>query len=180
MTDYGDSPSSGDDNDSRWYEAARERVRTPGTILQWFGLISVFLTVIGLVLVVAAPKLAFKGLYDLQADLNKNQPAQNQQPLPPFDEWVKTQQLTNGVAGVLQLVGSVLIFLGGAKMKALQSYGLALAGSILAIIPCNACCCIGAPFGIWALVVLLNADVKLAFTRTPDVSRDISPDSQME
>jgi hypothetical protein len=54
-------------------------------------------------------------------------------------------------------------------------------GSILSIIPCtNSCCCIGTPLGIWALVVLLNSDVKLAFSRSAHISevRDVPPDDR--
>ena len=49
------------------------------------------------------------------------------------------------------------------KMTRLQGWGLALAGSILAMIPCGSCCCFTLPFGIWALVVLVNKDVKAGF-----------------
>ena len=66
-----------------------------------------------------------------------------------------------GVVGVL--VGAVIIF-GGVKMKGLSGYGLAMTAAILAMIPgLSSCCLIGLPMGIWALVVLLNAEVKSAF-----------------
>ncbi len=67
------------------------------------------------------------------------------------------------VMGVFTLVGAALIFYGAMKMKDLQGYGLAMTAAILALIPCFSICCIGIPFGIWALVVLLNQDVKNAF-----------------
>jgi len=58
----------------------------------------------------------------------------------------------------------ILILMGGIKMKQLQNHGLAMAASILAILPCgNPCCCIGLPIGIWALVVLNRPEVKDAF-----------------
>lgn len=59
-------------------------------------------------------------------------------------------------------VAAVLIF-GGLKMKSLQSYGLAMAATILAMVPCLTPCCLGIPFGIWALVVMLKPEVKAAF-----------------
>ncbi len=50
------------------------------------------------------------------------------------------------------------------KMKKLESYGLAMAASIIAMIPClSPCCLIGLPIGIWALVVLSKPEVKSAF-----------------
>jgi ABC-type proline/glycine betaine transport system permease subunit len=50
-------------------------------------------------------------------------------------------------------------------MRQLKGRGLAIAGAILAMIPLFTCCCcvIGLPVGIWALVVLMNAEVKAAF-----------------
>ena len=48
-------------------------------------------------------------------------------------------------------------------MKSVQSYGLALAACILAIVPIHCCCILGVPFGIWGLVVLVREDVKAAF-----------------
>ncbi len=67
------------------------------------------------------------------------------------------------VMGVFTLVGAALIFYGAMKMKDLQGYGLAMTAAILCLIPCFSICCIGIPFGIWALVILLNQDVKNAF-----------------
>jgi hypothetical protein len=65
--------------------------------------------------------------------------------------------------GGLTLVGAAVIFYGAIKMKDLQGYGLAMTAAILCLIPCFSICCLGIPFGIWALIVLLNADVKAAF-----------------
>lgn len=61
-------------------------------------------------------------------------------------------------------IGGVILF-GGIRMKGLRSYPLALTASILSLTPClNSCCCIGIPIGVWALVVLLNSDVKQSFS----------------
>ncbi len=65
---------------------------------------------------------------------------------------------------ILGLGIAILILMGGLKMKQLQNHGLAMAASILAILPCtDPCCCIGLPLGIWALVVLNRPEVKDAF-----------------
>lgn len=73
-----------------------------------------------------------------------------------------------GIFGSLfQLVLGGITFFGGLKMKNLESYGLAMAASIIAIIPCfGSCCCIGIPIGIWSLIVLNKPEVKSAFPRT--------------
>jgi predicted lysophospholipase L1 biosynthesis ABC-type transport system permease subunit len=70
--------------------------------------------------------------------------------------------VVSGLIGIA--VGGFIIF-GALKMKDLSSYGLALAAAILVMVPClSPCCFLGIPVGIWALVVLLNQDVKRAFS----------------
>jgi hypothetical protein len=61
------------------------------------------------------------------------------------------------------IVGAVVLF-AALKMKKLENYGLAMAGSIIAAIPCiSPCCLLGLPIGIWAIVVLMKPEVKSAF-----------------
>jgi hypothetical protein len=68
------------------------------------------------------------------------------------------------VSSSLGILISGVIFYGGLKMKRLENHGLAVAASILAIIPCTSpCCLLGIPVGIWALVVLSKPEVKSAF-----------------
>jgi hypothetical protein len=89
-------------------------------------------------------------------------PANSQIQLPA---WVNMLSGTIGV--VLSIIGILMcgvILLGGMKMKKLESYGLAMTVSIIAMIPClSPCCLIGLPIGIWALVVLSKPEVKSAF-----------------
>jgi hypothetical protein len=67
------------------------------------------------------------------------------------------------VAAVLGILLGGLILFGAIKMKKLQSYGLAMTASIVAMLPCSLCCVIGLPLGIWSLVVLSKPEVKSAF-----------------
>jgi hypothetical protein len=61
------------------------------------------------------------------------------------------------------LVAAFIIFI-SLKMKELKEWGLCVAASILAMIPCiSPCCIIGLPIGIWCLVVLTKPEVKAAF-----------------
>jgi hypothetical protein len=71
-----------------------------------------------------------------------------------------------GIAILIFLAVGGLIIAAGVKMRALKSYGLAMAGAILSCVPCcvGLCCLPGLPIGIWALVVLMNDDVKRSFT----------------
>ena len=67
-------------------------------------------------------------------------------------------------ASVVQLALGGLIIYAGVQMRKVQSWGLALAGSIVAMLPCLPCCLLGLPIGIWALIVLFDSDVKRAFS----------------
>ena len=69
----------------------------------------------------------------------------------------------SGCTGCLGLLVTGVILLAGLKMRNLDSYGLCIAGSVLAVLPCNACCCIGLVIGIWSLVILSRDEVKSAF-----------------
>ena len=56
------------------------------------------------------------------------------------------------------------MLVGAMKMKKLESYGLAMTGAIVGMVPYfSPCCLLGLPFGIWALVVLCDGSVKAAF-----------------
>ena len=80
---------------------------------------------------------------------------------------LKTQTIMINVPVTLfALLSAVLPIAGGVRMLSLKSYGLALTGAITASIPCisaMACCGLGEGAGIWAMVVLLNPDIKSAF-----------------
>ena len=70
------------------------------------------------------------------------------------------------LAGVVNLMIAALngfVLFGAIKMMRLQSYGLVMAATIAAMLPCQCCCLFGLPFGIWALVVLNKPEVKSHF-----------------
>jgi hypothetical protein len=68
------------------------------------------------------------------------------------------------VFGSIGIIMSIVVLMGAIKMKGLENYGLAMAASIIAIVPCTSpCCFLGLPFGIWALVVLCDPLVKASF-----------------
>ena len=75
--------------------------------------------------------------------------------------------MSGGIGAVFNVIGlvmAVVVFMGASKMKNAESYGFAMAATILAMIPCiSPCCLLGLPLGIWALVVLLKQEVKAAF-----------------
>lgn len=63
----------------------------------------------------------------------------------------------------VKLVLDLLTVYAGWQMRQLRSWGICLAGSIVAMLPCSACCILGLPMGIWALIVLIDNEVKQAF-----------------
>jgi hypothetical protein len=132
---------------------ARRKVSGPATALLVTGIIGVVLQVLALLL-----RLTGIGLAGLAAQQQGGAEAQQFPLMAAF---------TGTFAIIAAIVGSVigiLIIVGANKMKGLESYGLAMTASILAMIPCiSPCCLLGLPFGIWSLVVLSNPEVKSAF-----------------
>ena len=63
----------------------------------------------------------------------------------------------------LGLPASILLILGGVKMRQLRSYGLVYLAAIVALVPLGPQWPISLPMGIWALTVLGRPEVKAAF-----------------
>ena len=67
-------------------------------------------------------------------------------------------------SAIFTLITGVVILFGALKMRKLENYVFAFTAMILAMLPCvSACCILGLPFGIWALVVLNKPEVKSQF-----------------
>ncbi len=97
---------------------------------------------------------------EFQDEMEKEQQKQS-----PEEEKVRSVALNIGMSLVMLLV-AILSLLGGIRMLSLRSYALCVAGAVSAAIPCiscSGCCGFGEIIGIWAVVVLLNPDVKAAF-----------------
>jgi hypothetical protein len=68
------------------------------------------------------------------------------------------------VYSLLVIVFSAIILVGAFKMKSQTGYGLAMASAFLAAVPCTSpCCCLSMPMGIWAVIVLMDQNVKSSF-----------------
>jgi hypothetical protein len=60
---------------------------------------------------------------------------------------------------------NLFILMSGVQMMRLQNWGMAVAGSVLAILNIGSCCCVvGLPIGIWSLSVLMSPDVMSIFS----------------
>lgn len=70
------------------------------------------------------------------------------------------------VWGSITLASAFVICYGGANMRSLNSYTVAVLGAVLAAVPIISplgCCGIGEVVGIWCLAILLNTEVSSAF-----------------
>jgi hypothetical protein len=143
---------------------------------------------IGMLVEIAALGLSFSNptaIADFYRDMIEKQPAgpQKDDLQKRFKESEASMRLDNpmNIGGcVVGLLLNLLMVIGGLKMKSLSGYGLAMTGSIVAIIPCGGCACFAIPIGIWALVVLLNSDVKRAFGRNSFADRPDDLDPQFD
>ena len=70
------------------------------------------------------------------------------------------------MAGFVSLVIAAVngfVLLGAINLLRLRNYGMAMFASIVAMLPCQCCCLLGLPAGIWALVILNKPEVKSHF-----------------
>lgn len=158
MNPFDESPSSGVP------AAVVSKVNGPAIGLLVTGILNVLLSLYigftGLVFWTQGPQIMQQnpGFDQMQRDMEAQgvDPAQAMKTLEAMGPlWI--------VFAVVVLIVGVIIILGALKMKKLQSHGLAMTASILAMVPCLSACCPGLPIGIWALIVLNNPEVKAAF-----------------
>jgi hypothetical protein len=139
---------------------AADRVSLPAIFLIVVGALSIlwggYLAVNGAI-AKANPQLVQQGI-----DAKQKQELEKQ----GFDMAGIVKGATTGyiVLGAISVISAILMIVGGIMMLRLRGYGIAVLGSVMALVPClTPCCFLGIPFGIWALVVLSNAEVKEAF-----------------
>ena len=65
---------------------------------------------------------------------------------------------------IFALALTAAIIFGAIKLRRLEGYGWSVTAAILTMLPCSACCCLGIPLGIWAILTLNGPDVKRHFT----------------
>jgi hypothetical protein len=70
-------------------------------------------------------------------------------------------------AAVVKLALDALTLYGAWQMRQLRNWGLSMTAAICAMLPCSVCCLLGLPLGIWAVVVLIDRDIKQAFDGGP-------------
>ena len=147
--------------------AARSKVALPAVFLMLFGTLGFLLGLVSLGISVAAPEWYGNAYADAMKPFIEGQP-----PSPARDdqlaqvELVRKTRLDTPANLAFTAFGTAvsgLIAVGGLRMKGLKSWVLAVIASVATFYPCSCVFCFAAPFGLWALIVLMNSDVKAAF-----------------
>ncbi len=155
-------------------EQVLDRVRVPGTLLMWVGIANLLG---GLLLLQSGVHIWKKSPAEFREDqrdaarmLKDMGIAAVDAERPELGMSMDDLQTLNSRSFVgwamLSFIGSFLTTYGGYNLRTLNSYKMAFAGSLFAAIPCTSpasCCGIGFVVGIWALMVLMNRDVRSAF-----------------
>jgi hypothetical protein len=126
--------------------SARSRLRLPATLI-------LASQVLGLVIELAT--LAFRSQI---LALVQQSMAKSDVKLPP------DAMHGNPVLAAIGIAGSLFVIYAMLEMRKARRFPIAVAGAILAMVPVGSLCCfLGLPLGIWALVVLFDAEVRAAF-----------------
>ncbi len=154
---------------------AYQRVQAPGIALIVVGVLNLLVAlfqVVGTVWIIVQPAdAARKQQQEMLGQFEKAFPGiskavQDQQQNKTPEEEKISSVISNLVLSVLMMAIAILTMLAGFRMRSLRSYALSIVGAISAAIPClscGGCCGFGEIIGIWALIVLLNEQVKAAF-----------------
>ena len=149
--------------DARAIRNAKSRVMVP----------AIGLIIVGVLGLLAFPYGVFQFFtLDAQIDAQKEEIRRNPQftPQQKKDQLELMDKLRDvfkvAILPIYALLGlcAVVTLFGGVKMLTLGGRGWATAGAVLSFLPfTSGCCFLGLIFGIWALVVLSQPDVKAGF-----------------
>lgn len=129
-----------------------DKVRAPGIIL---------MVVAGINLCLQLAQIAYYGLVMVFAMMA---PSQSGTPMKGEEQLIIVLYFAAVIViALVAIAWNGFIGYAGWKMQRLESYNLAMAGAILAIVPCFGCCLLNMPAGIFALVVLNDSLVKDSF-----------------
>jgi hypothetical protein len=148
--------SLADDSSAR--TAALNDIKAPAISLKVAAIINALLSLWSLM-----PLIFFQKA--IQAEYQKQLEQYPQLQDSGMQKWLELIYGPLGIgSNIFALVMAAIIFWGAIKMQQLKSYELAFTAAILAMLPCvSACCILGLPFGIWALVVMRRKEVKSQF-----------------
>lgn len=144
------------------------KVKAPATGLLVYGILSLLLALFG----VASSALHMAGMNPFSQnqaqEMEKMKEQMGAEQAEFFEQINQISNLTSGpiglvTNGIVLAIGVLTIFT-AQRMKKLQGRTMSILVSVLACIPCTSgCCLVGLPIGIWAIVVLMDSNVKAAF-----------------
>lgn len=149
--------------------ALESKVRGPATGLIVFGVISA-------ILAFASASMSVLQIFGMNPIANNQQQQMEQmqgqmkaEEAEVFKNIMNVSNMLGGPIGAVmhtaQMIVAIFTILAANKMKKFQGHTGAMVFSVLACIPClSGCCVLGLPIGIWSIIVLVNAEVKAAFT----------------
>lgn len=156
----------------RQIDAGRSKARLPGILLLVSGLLGI-LAGLGMVFLIMNPGPLVEVLKKQEQQATDPQQRQRVQEQIRVFENPKPEEFTINLG---QQVVATLFALGvtvtGLLMSRCRGYVVCMIGSVVSILPCNYCCCLSLPIGIWALITLMNPDVKAAFGKAAPPPRD--------
>ena len=146
---------------------ARERVLFPAILLIITGVINLLVSGVCVAVgMVVTPEFFEKTLNDpnqpqiFKDALAKSANAGNMEEMASS---ARVQYIGIGIANILTMFFSIFA---GIRMLQLRNYGLVFFGAIVAAIPCvsgASCCCVGEAAGIYAIIMLLQNEIRDAF-----------------
>ena len=129
-------------------EAALGRVRPPAMAIMVYAGLSVLMAIVMLLLQVLGVSMA--GL------------------APEAGAGDQIANLIGGGLGIVYYLLAILMnaiaLFGATRMNQGRSYTLAWVATVITAIPCGCCCLIGIGIAIWSAIVLMDEQVKQAFT----------------
>jgi hypothetical protein len=154
-----------------------EPFQPPSPALERLRLPAIFLIIVGCLNVLLSAYVAFNALavsFDTERfmaefeDKWKEQHPDQPLPITLTSGSVKSWSMTFLVGMGVGVLCAVVTIIAATRMLAGRHYGFALFGAVLAALPipcvsCTGCCGLGEAIGIWAIVVLLNEQVKASF-----------------
>ena len=79
--------------------------------------------------------------------------------------------------GTMCLVAAIVVLIGGFCLKKREAYPLAVAASVLAMVPWSPIAILGLPLGFWALLTLCRPEVRAAFGHSVPAAEPAAPES---
>jgi phage FluMu protein Com len=137
---------------------AMEAVKAPAIALMAAGGIGFVLAILNLAVLLSGRGLLF------DPNLNRPPPPAPGQMGQTKDEGVgQVSPVPFYIGASVSVLWGIIVSIGGYMMYNLKARSSVMFASIFAMLPCNLCCLLGLPFGIWALVVIGRPEVKGAF-----------------